>query len=51
MIKDLDDKTFKHRIYIEHYNVVLDFAKDLKPEKTSSIIFNKKSKISKKHLV
>ncbi len=43
MIKDLNNKIFKHYIYIEHYNIVLDFIQSLKPEKTSSITFNKKT--------
>ncbi len=42
MIKDLNDKTFKHYIYIEYYDIALDFARGLKPEKTSSMMFNKK---------
>ncbi len=41
MIKDLDDKIFKYHIYIEHYNVVLNFVKILRFKKTSNIIFNK----------
>ncbi len=41
MIKDLNEKTFKYHIYIEYYNVVLDFIRRLKLEKTSNIIFNK----------
>ena len=41
MIKDLDDKAFKHYIYIEYYNIVLDLVKGLRSEKTVSIIFNK----------
>ncbi len=51
MVKDLDEKTFKHYIYIEYYNAVLDFIRILKPEKTSSITFNKKLWILKEHLV
>ncbi len=51
MIKDLDDKIFKHHIYIEYYDVTLDFARDLKPEKILNIIFNKKLKILKEYLV
>ncbi len=50
MIKDLNDKTFKHYIYIEHYNIVLDLIQGLKPEKTSNIIFNKELRISKEYL-
>jgi len=42
MIKDLSEKTFKHHIYIEHYDVTLDFAQGLRFEKASNIIFNKK---------
>ncbi len=41
MIKDLDDKAFKYYIYIEHYNIALNFIQGLKLEKTSSITFNK----------
>ncbi len=41
MIKDLNDKAFKYYIYIEHYNIALDFIKGLKLEKTLNIIFSK----------
>ncbi len=41
MIKDLGKKAFKHYIYIEHYNVALDFARSLKFKKALSIIFSK----------
>ncbi len=41
MIKDLNNKVFKHYIYIEHYNTALDLIRRLRPEKTSNIIFNK----------
>ncbi len=51
MIKDLDDKTFKYYIYMEYYNVALDFVRDLGLEKISSMIFNKELRISKEHLV
>ncbi len=51
MIKDLDDKTFKHHIYTEHYNVALDLTRGLRPEKTSSITFNKELRISKEYLM
>ena len=51
MIKDLNDKAFKYHIYIEHYNATLDFIRRLRSEKTSNIIFSKKPRISKKHLV
>ncbi len=51
MIKDLDDKVFKHYIYIEYYNIALDFAKDLGSEKIINMIFNKKFRISREHLV
>ena len=51
MIKDLSDKTFKHHIYIEHYNVALDLARGLEPEKTLSIIFNREPRISKEQLI
>ncbi len=51
MIKDLNDKTFKYYIYIEHYDVILDFVKRLRSEKTSSIIFSKKPRISKEYLI
>ncbi len=51
MIKDLDDKIFKYYIYIEYYNVALDFARGLRSEKTFNIIFNKESKISKEQLM
>ncbi len=37
MIKDLNDKVFKHYIYAEYYNVVLDFVRRLKLKKTSQI--------------
>ena len=51
MIKDLNDKMFKHYIYTEHYNVALDFTRSLKPEKAISIIFNKELRISKEYLI
>ena len=51
MIKDLNDKTFKHHIYIEYYNTALDFARILRLEKTSSITFNKEPRISKEYLI
>ncbi len=51
MIKDLNDKVFKHYIYTEHYDITLDLARDLGPKKTSNITFNKELRISKKHLV
>ncbi len=41
MIKDLSEKAFKHHIYIEYYNIALDFIRGLRPEKASSIIFSK----------
>ena len=49
MIKDLNNKTFKHHIYIKHYNTTLDLTKDLRLEKTLNITFNKEPKISKEH--
>ncbi len=51
MIKDLNDKAFKYYIYIEYYNITLDFVKDLRFEKTSSITFSIKLKILKEHFV
>ena len=51
MIKDLDDKTFKHYIYIEHFDIVLNFARSLKPEKAASMTFSKELRISKKYLI
>ncbi len=51
MIKDLNDKTFKHHIYTEHYNATLDLARILRLEKTSNIIFNKKPRILKEYLI
>ncbi len=51
MIKDLDDKAFKHHIYIEYYNTTLNLTRNLKPEKTSIMTFNKKSRISKEHFI
>ncbi len=41
MIKDLNEKIFKHHIYTKHYNIVLDLIRKLRSEKTSNIIFNK----------
>jgi len=41
MIKDLKDKVFKHHIYIEYFDITLDFVRGLKPERTSNITFNK----------
>ncbi len=51
MIKDLGDKVFKYHIYIEYYDVVLDFIQILELEKTSNMIFNKEPWISKEHLI
>ena len=51
MIKDLNNKTFKHYIYTEHYNATLDLVQILKPKKTSNITFNKEPRILKKHLI
>ncbi len=51
MIKDLSDKVFKYYIYIEYYDVALDFVQSLKFEKTSSIIFNKELYISREYLI
>ncbi len=51
MIKNLDDKIFKHHIYIEHYNIILDLVRILRSKKTSNIIFNKEPWILKEHLV
>ena len=51
MIKDLDNKISKHHIYIEYYDTTLDLTKSLKSKKISNIIFNKKPRISKKHLI
>jgi hypothetical protein len=45
MVKDLKDKAFKHHLYSEHLDVTLDLAQILKPEKTSSITFNKELKL------
>ncbi len=36
MIKDLDDKTFKHYIYIKYYDVILDLVQILKLEKITN---------------
>ena len=41
MIKDLNEKIFKHYIYIEHYNIALDLVRSLRFKKTLSITFNK----------
>ncbi len=51
MIKDLSHKTFKHHIYTEHYNAALDLVQILRLEKTISMTFNKKPRISKECLV
>ncbi len=51
MIKDLSEKAFKYHIYIEYYDIALDFIRNLKLEKTSSIIFSKKLRISKEYLI
>ncbi len=51
MIKDLNNKTFKYYIYIEHYNIALNFTRNLRSEKTLNISFNKEPKISKEHLI
>jgi len=51
MIKDLKNKAFKNYTYIEYYDTALDFAKDLEPEKTISMTFNREPRILKEHLV
>jgi len=51
MVKDLNEKTFKHYIYIKHYNVALDLIQSLRSEKTSNIIFNKELQILKEYLI
>jgi len=51
MIKDLENKAFKHYIYIEYYNAALDFVKGLGLEKTTNITFNRELRISKKHFI
>ncbi len=51
IIKDLNDKIFKHYIYIKYYDVVLDLVRSLKPEKTSSITFSKEPWILKEYLI
>ena len=51
MIKDLNERIFKHYIYIKYYNIALDFVQSLKPEKTSNITFNKELRISKNYLI
>ncbi len=51
MIKDLSDKTFKYHIYIEYYNIVLNFTQSLRFEKALSIMFNKELWISKEYLI
>jgi len=51
MIKDLNNKVFKHYIYTEYYNTALDLTKKLRLEKILNITFNKKPKISKEHLI
>ncbi len=51
MIKNLNEKAFKHHIYIKYYNVALNLTKKLKPKKTSNITFSKKLRISKKYLI
>ncbi len=51
MIKDLNDKIFKHYIYIEYYNIALDLIRGLRFKKTSNIIFNKELRISKEYLI
>ncbi len=42
MLKDLDEKAFKHHIYIKYYDIALDLTRSLKLEKTLNITFNKK---------
>ncbi len=51
MIKDLDDKVFKHYIYIEYYNTALNFIRTLRFEKTVNITFSKEPRIVKEHLI
>ncbi len=51
MIKDLNEKTFKYHIYIEHYDVALDFIRSLRLKKVLNIIFNKELRILKEYLI
>ncbi len=51
MIKDLGEKTFKYHIYIKYYDIVLNFVQSLRPEKASSMTFNKKLRILKEYLI
>ncbi len=51
MVKDLGEKAFKHYIYIEYYNIALDFAQSLKLKKVLNITFNKELRISKEYLI
>ncbi len=51
IVKDLNEKTFKYYIYVEYYNIVLDFVRSLKSEKALSIIFNKELQILKEYLI
>ncbi len=51
MIEDLDNKIFKHYIYIEYYDTTLDLIRSLRFEKISNIIFSKELKILKKQLI
>ncbi len=51
MIKDLNDKVFKYYIYIEHYDVVLNFVQTLRLEKIVSMIFSKEPWIVKEYLI
>ncbi len=51
MIKDLNDKMFKYYIYIEYYNIALNFVQGLRLEKILNITFNKEVYILKEYLI
>ena len=51
IIKDLNDKIFKHHIYIEYYDIALDLVQILGLEETLNITFSKELQISKEYLI
>jgi hypothetical protein len=47
MEKDLKNKAFKYHLYSKHWDIALDLARILRPEKTNSITFNKEPRLQK----
>ncbi len=51
MLKDLNEKAFKYYIYVEYYDVALDFVRNLRFKKILNITFSKELRISKEYLM